>query len=109
MSLILPLFSLSAGCAEAPFTDWDDQSRFLGYRNKLKGRDKTGFRMLPSDKGLHPTDLSSCQIHLGLIMEEKLPPLDSLTQAGLYQKAIVYLFFFLFFQKMGSVFPPFFS
>src|SRR3972149_10819785 len=105
MSLILPLFSLSAGCAEAPFTDWDDQARFLGYRNKLKGRDKAGFGVLPSDKGLHPTDLSSGQIHLGLIMQEQFFPLDSLTQTGLYHKSVVNLFIHLCRKKVVIV-PP---
>ena len=71
-SLKLPVSRLPAGFAKYPASNLQDQAAVFRNRHELAGRDDAAIRMLPAYQRLGAGDLRSGEIHLGLVMQQKL-------------------------------------
>lgn len=55
------------GGPDHPFADRDDESAFLGDRNEFHRRDKSMFRVMPTQKGFKANDLRRWNAYLRLV------------------------------------------
>src|ERR1700688_1602650 len=78
----MPYAELPARFVEHPTADFDNQSAIFRDGHELRRRDESLIRVLPAYQRLDACDLTSEEIHFGLIMQQKLISLERVAQAG---------------------------
>ena len=76
----LPRLALSAGGAQYPFADGNDQAGFFSQGDEFGGRNHPQFRMLPAQQCFHPAYLAGDEVHLRLIIQLQFLTLQCVVQ-----------------------------
>ena len=76
------ILGLGASLAQNPFTDGNDQTRFLGQGNELVGGHASELWVVPTHQALHTKQSTIGGIHTRLIADRELASFFSFTQRG---------------------------
>ena len=80
---LAPLRALTAGLAQDPAADVDDQTGLLEQRHEVVGLHDTAPGMAPADQGLHARGDHVAQVEGGLVDDEELLALERVAQVHL--------------------------
>src|SRR5690625_3732863 len=78
---LAPAGGLLAHLPQQPVAQRDDQTRLLGDRNELLGRDLTQLDTVPAQQRLEADDLQAAQVNLRLVADRELTGAHRVTQA----------------------------
>src|SRR5690625_2042997 len=79
---LAPAGGLLAHLPQQPVAQRDDQTRLLGDRNELLGRDFTEFDTVPAQQRLEADDLQTAQVNLRLVADRELTGAHRVAQAA---------------------------
>ena len=100
--LVQPALVLTAGFEQHPLADRLDQAGLLGQRNETIRRHQPQSRVLPPHQGFDADNPVAQQIHLRLVMQNKLPPLQRRTQLAFQLPAVAHADI----HRFGEHLPP---
>lgn len=100
---------LTAGLADHPFSDRENQPGFLSQRNELIRCDKTFSRIIPAQERLDPDDLLGCQVDLRLVVQLELAFGQRPAQTFLQSLACPELRIHLLLEELERAAPAFFT
>ena len=85
IALILPQLVLLTGLMHHPITYRDNQAGLIRNGHEISRRNDATVIFLPADQRLNPDQATVADIHLGLIIKNKLLALQGLAQLTLYR------------------------